>query len=238
VRKVFVVGASSSIGLAICRKYLDEGWRVLAQFNRHELALLDLATSSNGRLTTIRLSFDDPYELEAKLDEHRADYIDSDALITCAARMEARSFAELDVSILLSHYATNVLPGLLLMRDMGPAMAKRGWGRVVHLGSIGTKFGGGKSNFAYALSKHAIEMLPSESRSWSISNVLVNVLRVGVTNTSIHQADPAKNMDDRVALIPMKRMADPLEIAAAVWFLGSGNNTYITGQVISISGGE
>ena len=238
MKKAFVVGASSAIGLAVCHRYLEEGWTVLAQYNRNEAALHDLAARADGRLATVRLAFDDPYALEAQLDACRADYIDSDALVNCAAKLEPRPFGELDAAIVLNHLAVNLLPGLLLMRDLGPAMAARGWGRIVHLGSIGTKFGGGHSSFAYALSKHALEMLPRECRAWSAHDVLVNVLRVGVTNTGIHQSDATKDMDERVALIPMKRMAEPAEIAAGVWFLGSGVNTFITGQVISISGGE
>lgn len=238
MKKAFVVGASSAIGLAVCRKYLREGWSVLAQYNSNEAALRELAVEAGGRLVTVRMPFDDPYLLEAQLDDCRARYIDCDALVTCAARLEPRPFDELDVANLLGHISVNLIPSLLLMRDLGPAMAERGWGRIVHLGSIGTKFGGGKRSFSYALSKHALEMLPQEAKAWSQRNVLVNVLRVGVTNTGIHQLDATKNMDERVALIPMKRMAEPSEIAEGVWFLGSGDNSYIAGQVISISGGE
>ena len=238
MKKAFVVGASSEIGLAVCRKYLDEGWMVLAQYNRNRAPLDELSTRAGERLSTIHLAFDDPYTLETQLEACRADYIDSDVLVNCAAKLEPRPFSELDAGILLSHLAVNLLPGLLFMRDLGPAMAARGWGRIVHLGSIGTKFGGGPSSFAYALSKHGLEMLPRECRVWSAHNVLVNVLRVGVTNTGIHQSDVSKDMDERVGLIPMKRMAEPSEMAEGVWFLGSGANTYIAGQVISISGGE
>lgn len=238
MRKAFVIGASSSIGLEVCRKYLDEGWSVLAQCNQREAALRDLARSAGGRLTVVSMAFDDPYSLEAQLDRSRTEYIDSDVFINCAAKLEPRAFSELDATIVLKHITVNLLPGLLIMRDLGPAMVGRGWGRIVHLGSIGIKFGGGPNSYAYALSKYAIEMLPRECRVWSENNVLTNVLRVGVTSTGIHQSDPTKNMEERVARIPMKRMAVPAEIAEGIWFLGSGMNTYITGQVISISGGE
>jgi NAD(P)-dependent dehydrogenase (short-subunit alcohol dehydrogenase family) len=121
---------------------------------------------------------------------------------------------------------------------MVPEMAKKGWGRIVNLGSIGVKFGGGKNSFSYSLSKHALEFIPSDFKDWASKNVLVNVLRVGVVDTRLHSSDPLKNMSDRVRLIPMQRMASPEEVAKAIWFLGSDSNSYITGQVISFSGGE
>ena len=232
------MGASSAIGLAVCRRYLDEGWTVLAHYNCNGAVLHDLEARMDGRLSAIQMAFDDPYELEIQLDTLRADYIDSDVLVNCAAKLEPRIFGELDAAFVLDHLAVNLLPGLLLMRDLAPAMATRGWGRIVHLGSIGVKFGGGYNSFAYTLSKYALEMIPTEFRGWAVRNVLVNTLRVGVTNTVIHECDTDKIMDERMALIPMRRMAEPSEIAAGVWFLGSEENTYITGQVIPISGGE
>ena len=69
-------------------------------------------------------------------------------------------------------------------------------------------------------------------------NVLVNTVRVGATNTKIHKKLPYKNLKKRAKLIPIKRFATINEIANYIYFLGSSKNTYITNEVISISGGE
>lgn len=237
--KVFVLGASSAIGQSVCKKYLAEGWSVLAHYNRSKAALDAIeALAGNNKFSSMRIAFDDPAELEARLSELKSCYLTCNAMVNCAATIDPLAFSEITAKNILTHMATNLIPGLLIMRDLGPVMAERGWGRIVQLGSIGTKFGGGQQSFSYALSKHAMEMLPQESKFWAERNVLLNVLRVGVTDTSIHRSDPTKDMTERVALIPMKRMASPTEIAEAVWFLGSEKNTFITGQSISISGGE
>ena len=72
------------------------------------------------------------------------------------------------------------------------------------------------------------------SATWASSRTL----RVGVTDTKIHKNDPTKDMKRRVEMIPAGRMASPDEIANIIFWLGSDQNTFTTGQVISSSGGE
>ena len=68
--------------------------------------------------------------------------------------------------------------------------------------------------------------------------MLVNVARVGVTETNSKIAIGEEQIKERAALIPMKRLAQPEEIAKSIYWLASDKNTYITGQIIPISGGE
>ncbi|MDP1773825.1 MAG: SDR family oxidoreductase [Methylobacter sp.] len=236
--RVFVIGASSDIGLAVCRYYLSEGWDVLAHYRTMRPELAELAEQNSGAIELLRIDFADTANLERILAKFKDQYLACDSMINCVATLNPLKFSDITANNILEHFSVNTLPGLLLMRDMVPAMAKRGWGRIVHLGSIGVKFGGGKESFGYSLSKHALEFLPSDYKDWASKGVLVNVLRVGVTNTRLHGSDPSKNMINRIRLIPMQRMASADEVAKAVGFFGSDINSYITGQVISVSGGE
>ena len=63
-------------------------------------------------------------------------------------------------------------------------------------------------------------------------------MRVGVTDTRVHKIDPEKDMNQRISMIPLGRMATPDEIANVVYWLGSDLNTFTTGQVITTAGGE
>ncbi len=236
--KVFITGASSDIGMAVCRQYLSEGCEILAHFRtlRSELELM--AEQNPASVELLQMDFSDSANLESILTASRDKYLACDVLVNCAAILKPLRFAAVTVGNILEHFSVNVLPGLLLMRDMAPAMVNRGWGRIVHLGSIGVKFGGGTESFSYSLSKHALEFIPSEFKDWASMGVLVNVLRVGVTDTRLHISDQSKNISDRINLIPMRRMASVDEVAKTVSFFGSQSNSYITGQVIAISGGE
>ena len=67
---------------------------------------------------------------------------------------------------------------------------------------------------------------------------LIDTLRIGVTNTKIHKKNGKKNLKDRIKKIPIGRMAKTQEIADFIFYLSSEKNTFITGEIISISGGE
>lgn len=236
--RVFVVGASSDIGLAVCEKYLSKGWDVLAHYRTQRAELQDLANAHINKLELLKINFEDPFSIENILGQHKANYSKCDSMINCAAFYEPGKFADITARNIITTFSINVLPGLLIMRDMLPAMTERKWGRIVHLSSIGVKFGGGAKSFAYSLSKHALEFFPADYRMWAASNIFLNILRVGVTDTRIHHLNTSKDMAKRIDMIPVKRMAKASEIANAVWFLGSEENSYITGQIVPISGGE
>ena len=69
-------------------------------------------------------------------------------------------------------------------------------------------------------------------------NVLVNAVRAGVTETDFLKLNPAKDIQRRVDLIPLKRLADPAEIAVTVYFLASDESSYVSGSILTVAGGE
>ncbi len=235
MRTVFVTGASSDIGLAVCRRYLDAGWQVIGHFRTSRPALEALA---GPRFEPWCADFADTAALEATLAADPGFFTRADALVNLAADMTPVRFEEVSAAVLLRMLAINLVPGLLLMRVMEPAMAARGFGRIVHASSIGVKFGGGSDSFCYSLSKHAQEFIPSATRRSAAANVLVNVIRVGVTDTRAHLRFPGKSMAERVRLIPRQRAATPDEMAETLVWFGSEANATITGQVIAAAGGE
>ena len=82
------------------------------------------------------------------------------------------------------------------------------------------------------------EFFPSSLKEKIKYNVLYNCLRIGVTDTKIHQKVINKNMKKRINLIPTKRMASTKEITEYIYFLCSSKNTLITNETLNISGGE
>lgn len=238
MKTVLITGASSDIGLATSRRYLAAGWRVIGHYRTPRPELTALMAEHPQTLEGWQADFADTKALESKLAEDPGFFTRADALVNLAAALPANRFESVSASDILSTLAINLVPGLLLMQKMGPAMVERGFGRILHASSIGVKFGGGGDSFCYSLSKHAQEFIPSAARKWAASNVLVNVLRIGVTDTRTHAHIPGKNMAERAALIPARRMADPDEIAGTAFWLASEENGFTGGQVIAASGGE
>jgi 3-oxoacyl-[acyl-carrier protein] reductase len=234
-RKALILGSSSDIGLAVTQKYLDAGYRVRGHFYRNPEALQSLSLSRPG-LELLQLDLSDLSSVKSVAQD--PDVSDCDVLVFLAALAAPTSLDTIETDLLTQTMNVGALANYVLLSTLGPAMAKRGWGRIVIGSSIGVRFGGGVDSFAYALANHACEFIPRLARDWAASNVLTNVVRIGVTDTKGHSSFSNRNLAERELLIPIKRAADRREIADYLFWLGSEQNTYVTGQVTAISGGE
>lgn len=234
-RKVLVLGASSTIGAAVCARYAEAGYRVLAHFHRNGQSVGRLSTAHQG-IEPVSCDLADLHAVEslAATDEVRA----CDALVCLAADAGPTTIESLDIEALIRTMNVGALANYVLIGALGPSMAERGYGRIVIGSSIGVKFGGGTDSFAYALANHTSEFIPRAATQWASRGVLTNVVRIGVTDTPIHGAFPGRDMAERTRLIPIQRLATPTEVASFIVDLGSDRNTYVTGQVMAISGGE
>lgn len=235
MRTVLIIGASSDIGIDLCRKYLSAGWRIIAQYRNIRPEFTNILCPS---IETWEIDFSDTPRLKHDLEKKRNHLMEVDAFVNLAAEVPRYNFGSIDAEHILSILAVNLLPGFLLMQLVGPAMAKRGWGRIVHTSSIGVKFGGGEDTVLYSLSKHCQEFIPRAARSWAANDVFVNVVRVGVTNTRIIQKYTHDELSDRIKMIPAQRLATTVQIAEFLYWLASEKNGYLTGEVIAAAGGE
>ena len=234
-RKVFILGASSDIGLSIMNIYHRKNYEILAHYNMGNKKFFEY--TKNKKIKTIKFNF-----LTSSKQIHnfakRKDFKNCNILINASAYIKEISFKNVKIKDIEEIFKVNFYPYLFLMQNIGFEMNKKKWGRIVNLGSIGVKFGGGLNNFPYSLSKFILEFFPSQTKDWVKNDVLINTIRVGATKTKLHLNLPSKNLNKRAKLIPMKRFATTEEIAEFVFFLGSESNTYISNQVLSISGGE
>ena len=144
--------------------------------------------------------------------------------------------AEVSEQTLLESYRTNVLAPFLLTGALAPAMARRGRGAVVNIGSITGLIGGDKSAL-YSSTKAAVHSL---TKSWAAEygpqGIRVNAVAPGpiATDRALESADHVAPV---LARIPSRRMSTPDEVAAAVVFLAGDDAANIHGAVLSVDGG-
>lgn len=144
--------------------------------------------------------------------------------------------AEITEEALLESYRTNVVAPFLLTGALVPAMAQRGEGAVVNIGSINGLIGGDKSAL-YSSTKAAAHSL---TKSWAAEygplGVRVNAVAPGPIGTD-RVLEIADHISPVLARIPSRRMSTPEEVAAAVVFLAGAEATNIHGAVLSVDGG-
>lgn len=151
-------------------------------------------------------------------------------------RGPAATLAEEDWDVVID---TNLKGPFLLARAVGPAMAARGWGRIINLGStMGAVALAGRA--PYCSSKAGIINLTRVlALEWANTGVTVNALCPGVFGTEMNRPlleDPAKNQDI-IRRIPMGRWGELHELAGAVVFMASPGASYMTGSSLFIDGG-
>ena len=229
-RSVAIFGASSDIGLATCQKYLSSGWEVLAYSK-----IASGSVGANNKICCFDLSEERSVELGISLYKTQLERVD--ALVWLPALSLLESYADTSIESFQQVLFTNYLSYFRISQIVIPRMLERSFGRIVLGGSIGVKFGGSRSSFAYSASKWLLEFMPMESKMWARNDVFINTVRIGVTDTK-GLRDSGKDLVLRQNQIPVGRMAQPEEIAAFIYSIGSDENSFITRQVISMSGGE
>ena len=215
-RTVFVTGASRGIGRAIAGRFASAGCRVLTPTRKE----LDLSVAAS---------------VKRYLD---GDLPDIDVLVNNAGENKILPIESIDLTDWERVLATNVTAPLLLIQRLAPRMAARQWGRIVSVSSI-YSFLARPGRAPYSASKGALNSLTRVAAlEYGHGNVLVNAVAPGFVETEMTARNNSpEQIASLVAQTALGRLATPDEIAELVYFLGSDQNTYITGQVVVADGG-
>ena len=215
--RALITGASRGIGKATAQVFAEHGYEVLAP-TRAELNLLDKES------------------VEAFVAAHAGEEIDT--LVNNAGINDITTIEDADDGTISRMLEVDLVSPIRLLRGFVPALKRSPCGRVVNIGSIWaavSKPGRG----LYSAAKNGIHGVTNAlACEVAADGVLVNTVCPGFTATELTvQNNTPAQIADIEKLIPLGRMAKPEEIARTVYFLGSGENTYITGQKILVDGG-
>tara|TARA_Y100001970_G_scaffold105894_1_gene132672 strand:- start:5468 stop:6178 length:711 start_codon:yes stop_codon:yes gene_type:complete len=234
-KHVLILGGSSDIGVEVIKKFFQIGWKVTAHCSKNKNSLKKL--NNLGNLEIVQIDFSKIKGQNFLNIINKKFKTKFDSFINLVGYTDNKSFDNTGIENITKTLSINFIFPLIIQKLLVKKMIKQKWGRILNCSGIGVKFGGGKFNYNYALSQHCREFIPSLYKSWARENVLINNIRIGVTDTKLHSR-VKKNMKNRVKLIPIKRMASPKEMAEYIINLSTETNTYITGQTITVAGGE
>lgn len=238
---VLVTGGARGIGLAVVRQALAEGARVAA-WALHPESLEELRKAVPGVSWTDGVDVGDPDQVAEAMGRLNQALGPVDVLINNAGYTLTSRFLDEDPGYWHRVVDTNFWGVVHTMYAVLPSMQERGTGSIVNVVSDAGRVGmAGEAIYAGAKGG-VVAFSKSLAQEMARHTVRINCVAPGPTRTRIletntEDGDAGKLIDKMVRRIPLRRIGEPEEIAQTVVFLASSEASYMTGQVISVSGG-
>jgi 2-hydroxycyclohexanecarboxyl-CoA dehydrogenase len=232
-----VTGAGSGIGRAVALALAEAGHTVAA-------ADLDLpsaqatAAAGGGRVRARQVDVASPASVTAFAQAVLRDHGAPGIVVNAAGWDAAGPFTSATPEFAEKVVAINYLGPVHVCRAFLPAMAEAGrGGKVVNIASDAGRVGSSGESIYAGAKGGVIALTKSLAREMARHQINVNCVCPGPTDTPLFRAFPQQLQEALIKAIPFRRLARPEEIADAVLFFTSDAASFITGQVLSVSGG-
>jgi acetoacetyl-CoA reductase len=236
-----ITGGIGGIGTAICQRLAKDGCRVVANHHPAEQEAADAWRAERAaeglEIDTLAgdvSSFDDSSRMVAGILER---YGSVDILVNCAGITRDKTFKRMEQQHWEAVINVNLNSVFNVTRPVWEGMLERGFGRIINISSVNGQRGQfGQANYSTAKAgMHGFTM--ALAQEGAAKGITVNTVSPGYVETAMTLAMRDDVRDAIISGIPMRRMAAPEEIAAAIAFLVADESAYVTGANIPVNGG-
>jgi 2-hydroxycyclohexanecarboxyl-CoA dehydrogenase len=234
-----VTGAGSGIGRATAIVIAELGGTVAA-------ADIDLAsaeataktiTAAGGQAKAFPVDITDELTVGELVEMTTNDLGPATALVNTVGWDRIEPFLDNTTAYWDQILGLNLLGPIRVTRAFLDGMIAAGGGTIVNVASDAGRVGSTGETVYAGAKGGVIAFTKSLAREMARHSIRVNCVCPGPTDTPLFRAQPVKMQEALERAIPMKRLAQPSEVADAIAFLASGRSSFITGQVLSVSGG-
>jgi 2-hydroxycyclohexanecarboxyl-CoA dehydrogenase len=244
-RTIVVTGGGGGIGGAACGRFAREAGRV-AVFDRNLDAAETVAAAiraDGGRAEAFRCDITDRAEVDAALAATEAALGPIDVLVNNAGWDVFRPFTQTEPAQWEQLIAINLTGALHMHHAVLPGMSARGRGRIVNIASDAARVGSSGEAVYAACKGGLVAFSKTIAREHARHGITVNVVCPGPTETALltgvtqSAANPEKLLAAFTRAIPLGRLGRPDDLIGAIAFFASDDAGFVTGQVLSVSGG-
>lgn len=241
---VIITGAAGGIGQAICQRYVEEGANVIAcDIDEAGLTTLADGTTGNGSITPHVLDITDLAAAQAVAAAVMAEHGCIDALVNNAGWDIAKPFLETEPDLWEKIIAINLYGPLNMHKAVLPHMVEGGGGKVVNIASDAGRVGSSGESVYSACKGGLVAFTKTIAREYARKEIRINAVCPGPTDTPLLRSFVGddeygqKIYEGLKRAIPLKRLGQPDDLSGIVAFLTSDDAEFMTGQVVSVSGG-
>jgi 2-hydroxycyclohexanecarboxyl-CoA dehydrogenase len=244
-KTVIVTGGGGGIGGATSRRFATDGAKVAVFDMNLEAAqkVVEGIKAAGGNAAAFKCDITNRAEVDGAVAATEAQFGPVDVLVNNAGWDVFKPFVKTAPAEWERLIAINLTGALHMLHAVLPGMAERKSGRIVNIASDAAR-GGSSGEAVYSACKGGLVALSKTlAREHARHNITVNVVCPGPTDTALLDGvaegarDPAKLIEAFRSAIPLGRLGQPDDLASAITFFGSDDASFITGQVISVSGG-
>ena len=232
---VLITGGSRGIGEAMARLYADQGWRVAFTYLNSDEKAQSLSRESGA--LALRCDAKSEAETSVMAEQVLRQFGHLDALICNAGISYTGLLQDMTVSQWDELFAVHVRGAFLATRAFLPGMVSRQSGSILYVSSMWGQTGGSCETAYSAFKAGLIGFTKALSKECGPSGVRVNCVAPGLIDTDMNRGLDGGAKDEIVSATPLGRIGSPEDCAAAALFLCSPAASFITGQVLGVSGG-